>query len=93
MSAERGRRIAVFGTVISDKMEKTITVQEDRLVKHGTYGKYIRRGTSYKAHDERNEAREGDQVEIAYDRPRSKTKRWRLVRIVRRAAAGEEVSS
>jgi len=93
MAAERGRRVAVFGTVTSDKMDKTITVEEERLVKHGTYGKYMRRGSSYKAHDERNEAREGDQVEIAYDRPRSKTKRWRLVRIVRRAAGAEEVSS
>lgn len=81
---DRGRRRLVQGTVISDKMEKTITVQENRLVKHPMYGKYVRRKTIYKAHDERNEANTGDVVEIAFTRPISKSKCWRLVRVVRR---------
>ena len=80
----RGRRRLVQGKVISDKMDKTITVRQDRLVKHPLYGKYVRRKTIYKAHDERNEASMGDVVEIVFTRPISKSKCWRLVRIVRR---------
>jgi small subunit ribosomal protein S17 len=93
MAATRGRRVTVVGTVVSDKMDKTITVREDRLVRHPMYGKYQRRGTTYKAHDERNEAHEGDQVEIRYARPLSKSKRWRLVRVLRRGPGAEEVAS
>ena len=81
----------VTGTVVSDRMDKTITVRDERLVKHPLYGKYVRRSTKYKAHDERNEAREGDRVEILFTRPVSKTKSWRLLRVLRRA--GEEVAS
>ena len=84
-SGDRGRRRLVQGTVISDKMDKTITVQENRLVKHPLYGKYVRRKTIYKAHDERNEAKQGDHVEIALCRPISKTKSWRLVRVLEQA--------
>jgi small subunit ribosomal protein S17 len=73
----------VTGRVVSDKMDKTITVCEDRLVKHPRYGKYMRRTTTYKAHDQDNTAKMGDTVEITYCRPMSKTKNWRLVKIVR----------
>ena len=91
----RGRRRLVQGKVISDKMAKTISVQEDRMVKHPLYGKYVRRATTYKAHDESNQARLGDTVEIAFSRPLSKTKRWRLVRVIGsdRLAASEEGTS
>lgn len=91
-SRERGQRKTVTGLVVSDKMDKTITVREERLVKHPLYKKYVRRATKYKAHDEHNTAHEGDLVEIAFDRPLSKTKCWRFVRVVRenklRAAGG-----
>ena len=76
-------RRVVTGKVVSDKMDKTIAVREERLVKHALYGKYIRRSTTYKAHDENNTAHLGDVVEITACRPLSKTKTWRLVRIVR----------
>lgn len=86
MEKERSQPRTVVGTVVSDKMQKTITVREDRLVKHGVYGKYIHRASQYKAHDENGEAHLGDQVEILATRPLSKTKHWRLLRVVRRAA-------
>ena len=60
MANERAMQRTVTGTVVSDTMDKTITVREERLVKHPLYGKYVRRSTSYKAHDERNEAEAGD---------------------------------
>ena len=91
---ERGRQQTLVGTVVSDKMKKTIAVREDRLVKHAKYGKYMRLHIVHKAHDERNEARMGDQVEISAARPLSKTKRWRLVKILKRgrivAVRGDE---
>ena len=89
MSRERGQRRVVSGRVISDKMDKTITVRQERLVKHPLYGKYIRRATTYKAHDENNTARMGDVVEITASRPVSKTKTWRLVRVVRSDSLAE----
>ncbi len=74
------------GKVTSAKMEKTIVVSFDRLVKHPLYKKYIKRTKKYYAHDGRSEAKEGDTVEIAEcTRPLSKSKRWRLVRIIERA--------
>lgn len=73
------------GRVTSDKMNKTITVAIERLVKHPVYGKYIRRTTKLHAHDENNECRTGDLVTIRQERPRSKTKAWTLVEIVERA--------
>jgi len=82
--ATRGKRKVVTGKVVSDKMDKTIAVRVDRLVKHPLYGKYVKRWTVYKAHDEQNDAREGDTVEIMETRPLSKSKRWRLVQIVER---------
>jgi small subunit ribosomal protein S17 len=76
---------SVTGKVISNKMQKTITVAVERLVKHPQYGKYIRRTTTLKAHDENNECREGDVVTIEECRPLSRHKNWRLVRVVTRA--------
>ncbi len=76
------RRKTVSGVVTSNKMSKTITVKSEKLVKHPKYGKFVRRVTTYKAHDEENKASIGDKVEIAETRPLSKTKRWRLVSIV-----------
>ena len=67
-------------------MQKTITVEVMRLERHQQYKKYVRRRTAYHAHDANEEAREGDQVRIVETRPLSKSKRWRLVEIVRRAA-------
>lgn len=87
MSTEntRGRRRKVVGMVIGDKMQKTIVVEVTRLVKHTRYGKYIKRSTIYKAHDENRLARVGDKVEIAETRPLSKTKTTKLVRVVEKA--------
>jgi len=74
------------GKVTSAKMDKTIVVAFDRLVKHPLYKKYIKRTKKYYAHDERGDAKEGDTVEIAeMTRPLSKMKRWRLKRVVERA--------
>ena len=84
-SKKRGERKRVVGIVVSDKCEKTITVRVSRLVKHPRYGKYLSRSTQYMAHDEKNEAREGDRVEIMETRPLSKLKRWRLLSVVERA--------
>ncbi len=73
------------GRVVSDKMDKTVTVRLERLVKHPLYGKYIRRSSKVHAHDETNECREGDTVRIAETRPASKTKSWQVVEVVERA--------
>ena len=83
--AERGARKYRVGLVVSNKMDKTITVAIERQVKHPIYGKFIRQTTKLKAHDETNDAGEGDTVRIQETRPLSKTKRWRLVEVVERA--------
>jgi small subunit ribosomal protein S17 len=75
----------LVGRVVSDKMDKTVTVLVERKVKHELYGKYVRRSTKLHVHDEQNECREGDLVEIVEGRPVSKTKAWRLHRVVERA--------
>lgn len=75
----------LIGIVVSDKRKKTITVEVPRLVKHPLYGKYLYRTTRLHAHDEQNEAKTGDRVEIGPARPLSKQKRWRLVRVLQRA--------
>ena len=75
------------GKVVSNKMDKTITVVVERLEKHPTYGKYVRRTTKLLAHDENNECSEGDTVAIAQCRPLSRRKAWTLVRVVGRAPA------
>lgn len=84
MSVEnkRGRRRKVIGTVVGNKMQNTIVVEVVRLVKHSKYGKYIKRSSIYKSHDQNNEAKLGDKVEIVKSRPLSKTKSTRLVRII-----------
>ena len=81
----RRRRRVQHGTVSSDKMDKSITVVVERLVKHPVYEKFVKRQTKIHAHDEKNDARVGDLVEVAETRPLSKLKRWRLVRVTRRA--------
>jgi small subunit ribosomal protein S17 len=84
----RGQRRVETGVVTSDKMNKTRRVEIPRLVKHPRYGKYIRRRTICHVHDEQNESHTGDTVEIMETRPLSKTKHWRLVRVVTRAPGG-----
>jgi small subunit ribosomal protein S17 len=75
----------VVGTVVSDRMEKTVVVQVERLVKHRFYHKYIRRQTKFAAHDEENSCKIGDKVLITESRPLSKTKKWRVSKIVEKA--------
>ena len=84
-TANRGRRLEITGEVVSDKMDKTISVLVYRLVKHGKYGKYLKRTTVLKAHDEKNEAKIGDKVIIFETRPLSKTKRFSLAEVVETA--------
>ena len=78
-------RKVLHGVVASDKMDKTITVDVERRFKHPKYGKFVKRTKRYAAHDAKGEARQGDRVEIAETRPLSKTKRWRLLRVIVRA--------
>lgn len=73
------------GTVTSDKMDKTVTVLVERRVKHPLYGKYVVESKKYHAHDEANECGVGDKVEIAETRPLSKTKSWKVTRILEKA--------
>jgi len=83
----RGRKIEVVGEVISDKMDKTISVLIYRMVKHAKYGKYVKKTSVFKAHDENNQAKIGDIVKIRETRPLSKTKRWTLAEVVETAKA------
>jgi len=87
VAAEKTVR-TLTGRVVSNKMDKTITVAIERLVKHPSYGKYVRRTTKLLAHDENNECREGDTVAITPCRPLSRRKSWKLLRVVERAVAG-----
>src|SRR5579862_5070380 len=88
MENERGKRRVEIGTVTSDKMDKTRRVEIPRLVKHPRYGKYIRRRTICHVHDENNQSRTGDKVQIMETRRLSKTKTWRLIKVV--ASAPEQ---
>lgn len=83
-SDERGRRKVMTGQVVSTAMQKTAVVTIERLVKHETYGKYVRRRSKYKIHDEKNECKVGDVVRFMETRPLSKDKRWRLLDFVTR---------
>ena len=83
----RGARKKKVGTVVSDKMDKTVVVRVERLVPHDVYKKYVRRRVTFNAHDEKNEFRVGDRVEIVETRPMSKDKRWRVARLIERLAA------
>lgn len=82
---ERNLRKERIGQVVSNKMQKTVTVAVNRKMKHGIYGKFIRKTTKFTAHDEKNECNVGDTVRIMETRPLSKNKRWRLVEIIERA--------
>lgn len=81
----RGRRRTLIGVVTSDKMDKTRVVMVTRRVPHSSYAKYVTQRVKYKAHDERNEFKTGDRVEIIESRPLSRDKRWRIQRLVARA--------
>ena len=85
-TASDKRLRTLTGRVVSNKMNKTIAVEIERLVKHPRYGKYIRRTTKLLAHDEANESREGDTVTIAECRPLSRSKSWRVVAVLERAS-------
>jgi len=82
MTTERGNRKTLVGMVVSDKMDKTVVVKVDQLVRHPVYEKYIKRQTKYKAHDEQNSCSIGDKVIIVETRPLSKDKRWRVREIL-----------
>lgn len=82
---ERGRRRSVTGTVVSDKMDKTITVSVARRLRHPVYGKFVTMTKKYHAHDEKNECGIGDEVRLMETRPLSRSKRWRVVEIVKKA--------
>lgn len=82
---ETGRRKTQVGTVVSDKMDKTVTVLVERLTKHPVYKKYIRKRAKFKAHDENNGCRLGDKVLIVETRPLSKEKRWRVREVIEKA--------
>lgn len=82
----KGERTAT-GKVVSDKMDKSVSVAIERLIKHSVYGKYIRRTTKVMAHDENNECKIGDTVAIAECRPKSKKKAWSVVKVVERGTA------
>ena len=81
----RGRRVELQGEVVANKMQKTISVLVYRTIKHEKYGKYVKKSTVIKAHDEKQQAKVGDTVVIFETRPLSKNKRWRLVEILERA--------
>ena len=85
MSEETKTKRSVTGKVLSNKMDKTITVMIERKVKHPVYGKYIKRSTKLHAHDASNECNEGDTVTVVACRPLSKSKKWMLENIVERA--------
>lgn len=82
MAVERNRRKTKVGFVVSDKMDKTIVVAIEELIRHPLYGKSVKRTKKVKAHDENNECNIGDKVRIMETRPLSKDKRWRLVNII-----------
>ncbi|MEQ9426398.1 MAG: 30S ribosomal protein S17 [Cyclobacteriaceae bacterium] len=82
---ERNLRKERIGIVVSDKMDKTITVSVERKIKHAMYGKFIKKHSKFHAHDEKGEGHIGDTVKIMETRPLSKTKRWRLIEVVEKA--------
>ena len=82
----RGRRKTRVGEVVSNKMDKTAVVAVTRLVRHALYGRFVKKTSKFKVHDEKNECQIGDIVKIAETRPLSKDKRWRLVEVMRKSA-------
>ena len=89
MSEESKKQRTVVGRVVSDKMDKTVSVAIERMIKHPMYGKYIRRTSKVLAHDAANECKPGDRVAISEVRPISKNKAWTVVNIVERAAENQ----
>ena len=89
MNKERGQRRRAFGVVTSDKMDKTIVVESTSSRPDPRYGKFVKSVTKYRAHDEANDAKAGDRVELIESRRASKTKAWRLVRVLERAPKAE----
>lgn len=85
MAKERGQSKSRIGIVVSDKMDKTVVVKVDNLVKHPVYKKYIKRRVTFKAHDETNACKTGDKVLIVESRPLSKDKRWRVREIIEKS--------
>jgi small subunit ribosomal protein S17 len=79
------KRQTIVGTVVSNKMQKTIVVKVDRRVRHGLYGKFVVKSRRFKAHDEKNDAKMGDRVVLVESRPLSREKRWSLQEILRKA--------
>ena len=86
MSEEKKAQRTITGRVVSDKMDKSVSVAIERLIKHPVYGKYIRRTSKVMAHDETNQCKLGDRVTISECRPISKNKSWSVVSVVERAA-------
>ncbi len=84
--SERGNRKTQIGVVVSDKMDKTVVVRIDRLIKHPVYNKYIKRSAKYKAHDSENSCKIGDRVLIVETRPLSKDKCWKVRQIIEKSA-------
>ena len=82
---ERGRRKSKIGSVVSNKMDKSIVVSVERLVRHPLYRKYFRKTSKFMAHDQENQCQIGDTVKIVETRPLSKLKRWRLVEVIEKA--------
>ena len=93
INATRNQRRTIEGTVVSDKMQKTITVLVERTFRHAKYAKFVREQKRYHAHDEKGEARVGDRVELRSCRPLSRLKRWSLVRVIERAAMVDPVDA
>lgn len=85
MAVEAGKRKIRYGTVVSNKMEKTVVIKSETLISHPIYKKRIKRSKKFKAHDEKNVCNVGDKVKIEETRPLSKTKFWRVVEIVEKA--------
>jgi small subunit ribosomal protein S17 len=83
--SDRAQRKTKIGKIVSNKMKKSVVVSVERQIKHPLYGKYIKKTSTFMAHDENNDAKEGDTVLIMETRPLSKRKRWRLVEILERA--------
>jgi len=86
MSEEKKVQRTITGRVVSDKMDKTVSVAIERLIKHPVYGKYIRRTSKVLAHDAKNECKPGDTVQISEGRPISKNKSWSVVNVIERSA-------
>jgi len=82
---ERGAKKTLEGIVVSDKMDKTVVIRVERLIKHPRTGKYIRRRAKFMAHDDKNECKVNDKVQIVQTRPLSKHKNWRVLKILERA--------